>query len=1067
MSPGGLIIAENIMPIHIHPLSGSSFDALADRLRLEDAANAWVLVSGAGDQRLVRRALQKKLLGLAPPVEVLTRQIAAWLKFGAPEEEHVLFLNRKERRLALDEWRRGQASILDEVWTDRLDRFLSYLYRAGLDPAQLPPLFGEHASYCKSFIEWCQARGWYDRAGLFLMADAVPQDAFDMDSIHLFLTVPLIPYERVAMDALIRRTEELVDWHIYKPSGISTGLDADPISALSPAHPVEIAVAFREAHHVRVELEDVFARIKSQVAGSIEGVTGSRFADYVIVSADFEAHQALLPVMEARFGVPVTATRGRAVIGDPALARLRAFLYLGKNGFPIDDVVDVFADQVIPLPGYDQHENQTPNLRTFSRLCRRYNIRDLQQACDELERAIRRETEREAQRMARMAEAGGDAESSPPEFEVRHGPFYLGVRERLVELRERYPKGRQPLVEWFRWAAEMLGSLGTLRDPSFMSALTVLARHVREGLGMAQRLGTNPPTDDEGFAYLLESLLDGQIPVADHPGKVLFTPLEDTRCIEGKIVFMMGLNDDTFPSSLLPEDQFPGLSTSALAWLASRQDDELEVARNYLDTVARFSHSLQVSWAKYRGKKALMASPLLIDHSQHFPGWIRTDAVAVPTEACLDRLDFSLRSAVLPSGLEEGVGFRDPGDRARLAAHVAAVRRDPNAIGPWEGQLAAAPDSWKELAGRLVADSGGTQQLRLSVSRLDEFAASPLEFFFKRVLRLEPPEEYSDEAEQNRKGDLLHAALEAFYSHSERYGPAIDPRVDEASARRRLRTIAEDLFAERVEDLGYADTPYPEILKQRILLTLDAFVTMEHDGLGRLSESARNVLKPSALWDTQEKGTEVAFEFDLDVDGEPVTLNGFIDRIDRDSADDVRFVVDYKTGGDYSVKEFERHMFRGLSFQLPLYLKAMSLDRDRELLAAYYHLRIDHSGAGAKLKGLLGDAGMVEVGRPSKDTKGALSPSLRKAFIDAVLERRLLPVVRAIREGRFHQSLTRPSDYSDFKSMTRWSEAVAALRGLTFAQKYGVGDEIFGTYYIDKEILSEEERAALEGGSND
>ena len=92
------------MPIKHAIHTGFSLNVLLQQVLQGDHNKQIILVDSSVDQGLIRRALQKEMGGCSPKVEVLSRQLAAWLKFCVDAGKPTLFLTPTERRLAMSLW---------------------------------------------------------------------------------------------------------------------------------------------------------------------------------------------------------------------------------------------------------------------------------------------------------------------------------------------------------------------------------------------------------------------------------------------------------------------------------------------------------------------------------------------------------------------------------------------------------------------------------------------------------------------------------------------------------------------------------------------------------------------------------------------------------------------------------------------------------------------------------------------------------------------------------------------------------------------------------------------------
>ena len=162
----------------------------------------------------------------------------------------------------------------------------------------------------------------------------------------------------------------------------------------------------------------------------------------------------------------------------------------------------------------------------------------------------------------------------------------------------------------------------------------------------------------------------------------------------------------------------------------------------------------------------------------------------------------------------------------------------------------------------------------LSPSRTNDFLTCPLMYRLRNIDRL--PEMPSPAAV---RGSLVHRALEWLYSE-----PAAS-RTPETAARLILRAweelCAQDPESARVlaEDsgaalIGVTSRESAELVRDSTKPLLDGYFALENPG--RLEPHAR----------------ELAVSADV---GQGLTIRGYVDRVDRTPAGDVR-IVDYKTG---------------------------------------------------------------------------------------------------------------------------------------------------------------------------
>ncbi|MEM6930850.1 MAG: PD-(D/E)XK nuclease family protein, partial [Myxococcota bacterium] len=169
----------------------------------------------------------------------------------------------------------------------------------------------------------------------------------------------------------------------------------------------------------------------------------------------------------------------------------------------------------------------------------------------------------------------------------------------------------------------------------------------------------------------------------------------------------------------------------------------------------------------------------------------------------------------------------------------------------------------------------------LSVTALESYLRCPQRYWYDRVLRLSPPDEWAPELEPRRRGTALHSILEQFFRRR-----GLKPVVggDPAALGRDLHEVAREVLDE-VERQGGFDPAYQAYARERWLAGLvdDAPAGILRAWLD-LEIAAEDGRAPVAV--------EAAFA-DLQVG--PIKLRGVLDRLDR-LPDGALVVTDYKTG---------------------------------------------------------------------------------------------------------------------------------------------------------------------------
>ncbi|MEM7162385.1 MAG: PD-(D/E)XK nuclease family protein, partial [Bacteroidota bacterium] len=166
---------------------------------------------------------------------------------------------------------------------------------------------------------------------------------------------------------------------------------------------------------------------------------------------------------------------------------------------------------------------------------------------------------------------------------------------------------------------------------------------------------------------------------------------------------------------------------------------------------------------------------------------------------------------------------------------------------------------------------------KISVSAFNNYLDCPIDFYYKRLLKLAIPEEHQEQLQNNTFGNIVHGILENLYKKFEN-GPALNSDI--------LRDLNKEIIPE-----------------------YERFIRIE--GLEKTMQSALNQLVKEAIFEAVRKqirkdiavsekhsleiiALEENIEVQLKLGKYAVGLKGKIDRIDR--LNGVVRIIDYKTG---------------------------------------------------------------------------------------------------------------------------------------------------------------------------
>ena len=481
--------------------------------------------------------------------------------------------------------------------------------------------------------------------------------------------------------------------------------------------------------------------------------------------------------------------------------------------------------------------------------------------------------------------------------------------------------------------------------------------------------------------------------------------LRDVRGLAADYVVVFGVHDRSWPEAVAA----PPFLSEADATRAGARTGE---ARR------REAEHLLLSAKQAARKTAIFVRPLRIENGEAAPSDAadRVFSVEDPPEVpapisfpLVGRSSFAVR-AVLSSRSDASVDSErstvaldaawtaaaDAGvDVARLVERLEAVasRRSARTSGRHEGLLepAALP---------LLARVFDARTTRWSASRLEDYLACPLRFFFKRVLRATVGDEPDQDVTRLESGDVLHRTLRRFLAE-----PAPDFETPSAAARR-LSSIAAAETAES-QGTGFFARAFVARLTRGLADPLRGtgplreFLVRHSDRRSEFRPTALEAsfgLRPAAASSGVSLTTEpVRLTEPAPVDGRAprsLLLTGSIDRIDIASpavaGGPPRFVVvDYKSGKT----KFQVAAARRLrAVQLPLY-----------------------AAVAERLSDVLGHPGAATVGatywslsaaQPGPAT-GVLEAAVARAFDDGL---KIVRTTNVLPEG----------------GMRRWTEAALA-----------------------------------------
>ena len=1015
----------------------------------------------------------------------------------ADEDLPVLVPSPEERTLWLEQWLSSHGNpeyrrFAGMTSVTAISNIIADLYREHLRPGMLLEKertsgsgMTRDANVLAGLLQEYELRmdrkKWVDREQLPGKMTHCNESVVRHKKIVLYLTDEIDPVRRHALELL--KAAELVSIRFVDDPAAALAGTGPPDAGLPAAGPAEARppgaglsgdiIRVDTFHHPREELEQAVRQILSMMSESSENhkqkAAIRSYEDVVILTGDLSLYEPMVASVAGRFGVPMYTSRGPALISNPFIRRLLTYFKLGDNEFPIDDVARVFADNRLVLPDLQDHdENKAPNIRHFSEFCREYNFRTLDEAASGMDRVfdwlldhIHFEDDEEREELRRNQER-------------RNREFYSSVLDHLDALRRFYDTPeRQTLSAWVEWTRTLLRLQGDLMSREANEAKELL-EIILEKLRQAEaRLGLGRLMPRREFFRVLElRLKETRERPQECPGGILLTEIRQLPEVHDKTVFVLGLHEEGFPRPEKPD--FLQFRYEKTLKLLTKKDG----SEGYLEARMQFQRLLSSDKPRYLSRpslvaqKSVMPSPLwleLLDSRQEedFRPWPITSQKWLMSEFEAGRLVATFTQQDSPAHIidaegrivdgkmtqsksEYGASFKSSGQRAawdrihqknpasitgkqpdryawQLAAAVQKARQNPHEMGRYDGVID--PEITSQWLGKQL-DEG---VMRMSISRLDTYAGSPHEYFFKYVLRLKPLHEYQDDAESNIKGSLLHQILEEFYSETPDEGPPVWPQEEPDAATERMGRIRRRLTEAYRHQLGNPQSPFPGILEKNLERVTRWFLEREAAGRENYLTEVEDA-RPAVFYPESGFRMEHKWSFEKEMAGVPVFFRGMIDRIDVTADGQRALIFDYKSGK--SGTRSYNSIIEGKGFQLPVYAMFLRQRGLAQFVAGYYTLPINGKKKDVKCDYALGSAELIDEAHSMKKDGSGRKKTMHKfkpevemdAFMQAIEQLRISWIVEAIRSGRFHVSLTGDPAWSDFKHINRYDVRIQQQR---------------------------------------
>ncbi|MBR4355878.1 MAG: exodeoxyribonuclease V subunit gamma [Elusimicrobiaceae bacterium] len=394
----------------------------------------------------------------------------------------------------------------------------------------------------------------------------------------------------------------------------------------------------------------------------------------------------------------------------------------------------------------------------------------------------------------------------------------------------------------------------------------------------------------------------------DVPEGVVLTDVLRARGLSFKVVFLLGVNEKVFPQ-LIPDDpilrdRYRYLLRDVLGyWISQKAERTQEERLLFFTALTAARERLYVSYAcrTEEGKEQVPSVYVAELARVTRTSWNAEEKPRIGNQ-WLSRLatvpflrwnSKEVSCALMLYGQQTDENYRLAGlaeeDISRRIKAVNALKQT-GPVGAFDGFIQSGPAIFKTA-----------QREGFSPSALQDLAACPMKYFFRKALHLADKEEVCSrhELSADKRGTAYHRILEDFYRELSRlqlthnlFDTAVSVYLD--------RVLAKHYTAQSYRIFGIYPVVWELILEQ-LRTRLVEFVTQDLKQLGDFTP------------------TYFEKEFTkLEVEELPIKLRGVIDRIDVDEKHGRFIIVDYKSSRK-GTSHLDQSFFTHLIFQPFLY----------------------------------------------------------------------------------------------------------------------------------------------------
>ena len=414
--------------------------------------------------------------------------------------------------------------------------------------------------------------------------------------------------------------------------------------------------------------------------------------------------------------------------------------------------------------------------------------------------------------------------------------------------------------------------------------------------------------------------------IKEKPGfGVQVTTLNEIRGLKFDYLFISGLCDGDLPTRYSPEIFFSG------SYSKNEQNHQTEERYRFYQSLCAWEKQLYFTFPSQEEKKELVESNFLNEFEEIFSLKEKEEKDFSDTiyskEELLINLGKNNFEYIQPefNPIENGIRV----DRLKNAIEVSKLRQEnPFGGSEYSGHLKDKLDeSFKKMLEELELNE-------YSISQLETYAKCPYKYFAERILKLELPEEPTEDIEALEMGSLLHSILYKFYKEIR------EKEIVLAGADDKQFNFAQDLIfeiAEKFVEEANFHSPLTFFEKEKVLgingdrkkSILYKFLLDEKNN----SDGFVPELFETSFGKVQGEGSKTPVQISVD----SIKVSGKIDRIDIDEKGNKYKIIDYKLSGK---KPKASELLNGISLQLPLYLYAA-----KEMIKAQMNSEYEPVGA--------------------------------------------------------------------------------------------------------------------------